>query len=191
MKYLKDLICDLGVVQSSTVLDVSQFLNKKVDPKLMDALGKDFYEHYIDYDFDLFVTVETSGIAPSIFASLYADKPLVIIKKERERKDSEIYVQQESYSFTKDHGYLLTSKKEFLDGKKVILLDDFLAKGSVVTNVDELLKQANASLVSTGICISKNFQEGYTKLRDEGYDLYIQAEIKELDTKSNSVIFND
>lgn len=190
MKLLKDKIIEEGKVISDTKLDVSSFLNHQVDPELMKALGEDFAEVYKDYDFDAFVTVETSGIAPSLFASLYSEKPLVIIKKEDHLKDESVYSQQESYSFTKDHEYYLTVKKEFIENKKVILIDDFLAKGSVAVNCDKLIKQANSELVAIGICISKNYQEGYKKLREDGYDLYIQAELESLDPETNSIKFS-
>lgn len=191
MELLKENIEKYGIVRSERVLDVSAFLNKQVDAKLMEALGKDFAKHYQDYDFDLFVTVESSGIAPSVFASLFANKPLVIIKKEDELKDTSIYAQQESYSYTKNHEYYLTVQKEFVKGKKIILLDDFLAQGSVALNVDKLLKSVDAQLVSIGICISKNFQDGYQRLRDLGYDLYLQTEITYLDTKNKKVVFEE
>lgn len=191
MKLLEEKIIEQGRVRSEVILDVSTFLNAQVDAKLMEELGKDFANHYKDVEFDAFVTVETSGIAPSVFASLYANKPLVIIKKQDKFMDGGIFVQQESYSFTKDHDYYLTVKKEFIQNKKIILLDDFLAQGSVVLNVDKLLKKVDATLVSTGICISKNFQDGYKRLSEMGYDLYIQAALKKLDTESKQVIFED
>ena len=189
MKLLKEKIETYGIVRSERVLDVSAFLNKQVDAKLMQALGQDFADYYADYDFDVFVTVESSGIAPSVFASLFADKPLVIIKKEDVLKDAENYAQQKSYSYTKNHEYYLTVQKEFIENKKVILLDDFLAQGSVALNVDKLVKSANAELVSIGICISKNFQDGYKRLREQGFDLYLQNEIKYLDVENKKVVF--
>ena len=179
MKLLKERIIESGSVRTKDILDVSKFLNAHVDAKLMDALGKDFADYYKDYDFDMFVTVETSGIAPSVFASLYAKKPLLIIKKEGRDLDDAIYVQQDCFSYTKDVSYKLTAKKEFLSNKKVVLLDDFLAQGSVVKNVESLLEKVNSSLVSTGICITKNFQPGY-----------LAVELKSLDPETGTIEFD-
>lgn len=190
MKLLEDIIIEQASVRTELILDVSKFLNAQVDPKLMEELGRDFAEYYKDYDFDAFVTVETSGIAPSVFAALFANKPLVIIKKQAKKLDAEIFVQQESHSFTKNHNYFLSVKKEFIANKNLVLLDDFLAQGSVVLNVDKLFKKVNAKLVSTGICISKNFQDGYKKLTEQGYDIYIQAQIAKLDVENKEVIFD-
>lgn len=190
MKQLKQSIIEQGSVRTEDILDVSKFLNAHVDAQLMDALGKDFAEYYKDYDFDLFATVETSGIAPSVFASLYANKPLLIIKKEGRNLDDSIYVQQDCFSYTKDVSYKLTAKKEYLSNKKVILLDDFLAQGSVVKNVESLLNKVNSTLVATGICITKNFQPGYQALTQEGYDLYAQVELESLNPETGEIKFS-
>ena len=180
MELLKEYILERGFVRTEKILDVSNFLNAQVDAKLMKELGKDFAEHFKDYDFDMFVTVEASGIAPSVFASLYMDKPLVVIKKQSRIMDQDIYVQQESYSYTKDVNYYLSTKSRLIRGKRVILIDDFLAEGSVVRNVDILLEKVDATLVATGICISKNFQPGYNHLKSKGYDVYSQVKLKQL-----------
>lgn len=189
VKELKDKINQLAIVNSEKILDVSLFLNKQVDPFLMEAIGKDFYNQFKDLDYDVILTVESSGIAPAVFASLFAKKPLVIIKKEENKKDKAKYLYQESYSYTKNQSYFLTVLKDLVLNKKVILIDDFLAKGSVVVNVDKLLKQANSKLVGVGICISKNFQEGYNRLKQLDFRLYCQAEILELNTSENKVVF--
>lgn len=186
MKELKEKIIADGKVLSDVALDVSSFLNMQVDAPLMDAIGRDFANHYANYDFDLFVTVESSGIAPSVFASLHANKPLVIIKKSDKLVAGKL--QQACTSFTKQVSYYLTVNEQYIKDKKIILLDDFLALGNVVTNVETLLAKANAKLVSTGILISKNFQPGYQDLINAGKDLYCQAEIEKLDADSNTVI---
>ncbi|QIK69639.1 xanthine phosphoribosyltransferase [Erysipelothrix sp. HDW6C] len=189
MDLLKTKIQSEGIARTTEILDVSTFFNAGVDAVLMDAIGKDFAEKFKNEDFDVFATVESSGIAPAVFASLYADKPLVIIKKNDKELDSEVYVQQASFSFTKNNHYYLTSRKFLLEGKRVILIDDFLAQGSVVTNVEALLHKVNADLVAIGICISKNYQPGYQTLIDAGRNLYCQVQLASLDPETNSIIF--
>jgi len=187
MKQLIDKIKQEGIVLSDEALDVSSFLNMQVDANLMNEIGKAFADHYKDYDFDLLVTVEASGIAPSVFASIHAGKPLVIIKKSNKLIANKL--QQSCDSFTKNNAYYLTVNQDYIQGKKIILLDDFLAMGSVVANVEALLHKANAELVSTGILISKNFQPGYQKLINEGKDLFCLAEIERLDAANKKIIF--
>lgn len=190
MKSLKNVIKEKGVVKTSEILDVSHFLNGVVDASLMSDIGKDFADHFNELDFDIFLTVESSGIAPSVFASLYANKPLVVIKKYPNLLD-ESYIQQASFSFTKKQDYYLTSKKSIIENRRVVLIDDFLAAGSVVENVNLLLKNAGSKLVGVGICITKGFQNGYRLINDKGYNLYSQVVIKSMDPENNQVEYID
>lgn len=189
MKLLEEKIMAEALVRSEDILDVKSFLNESVDANLMNELGKDFAKRFEDYDFDAFITVETSGIAPSVFASFYANKPLIILKKSEDLKNDENVAQEEAFSFTKSKAYYLTVSKESISNGRYILLDDFLARGSVVKNVRKLLEKNNSELVAVGICISKNFQNGYKMLEEEGFDLYAQAQLAKLNPKTKTVEF--
>lgn len=189
MKELEEKIKLLGIPRTTEILDVSAFLNQQVDPHLMKAIGDDFAAHYNDYDFDTIVTVESSGIAPAVFASLALDKPLVILKKDERERDDAVFVQQPSYSFTKGNHYYLTTKSDLIQGKKVILIDDFLAQGSVVMNVEALLRKVDTELVAIGICIAKDYQPGFQILSEKGYDVYCQAHITKLDPEKQTIYF--
>lgn len=189
MNLLKEYIMRHGLVKSASILDVSSFLNMQMEPKLMKEIGKTFAEHYKDVDFDAYITVESSGIAPSIFASLYSDKPLVVIKKFYKKDDSK--VQQHCYSYTKKQDYYLTADEKFLENKRFILIDDFLASGSVVLNVEKLCDKVNSKVIKTGICISKDFQEGMIFLKENGYDVISLAGIKKMDPETGSIEFTD
>lgn len=186
MKALKQAIEDKGLIKTNEILDVSQFLNGIVDAKLMSEIGEDFAQRFKDEDFDIFITVESSGIAPSVFASLYANKPLVVIKKYADLLD-DTFVQQPSFSFTKKQDYYLTSKKALLENKRVILIDDFLAAGSVVENVHALLDKCNSELVGVGICITKGFQNGYKMLSEKGYNLYSQVTLASMSVEDQTI----
>ncbi|MGL5041589.1 MAG: phosphoribosyltransferase family protein [Culicoidibacterales bacterium] len=191
MKLLKEYIIEHGVVLSEHALDVSLFLNEQVDVPLMQAIGKNFAEYYKEYDFDGFITVESSGIAPSVFASLYANKPLVVLKKRPVLLESDKFIQQECTSFTKQNSYFLTTQVKLVANKRLILLDDFLAEGNVVISTEILLNKVNSTLVSTGIAISKDFQQGYQKLKSLNKSLYRLVGIKKLTPSTNKIDFSD
>lgn len=188
MKALLDKIQSSATIISDDMIDVTSFINGNVDAALMHDLGKDFAQHYRNYDFSAFITVESSGIAPSVFAAYYAEKPLVVIKKSTQRLPAP-YIQQACYSFTKQSHYYLSVKETFINDRSFILIDDFLAQGSVVKNVELLLEQKNSSLSAIGICIAKCFQPGYQALKSMGYDLYCQAKIAEMDPDTQNVLF--
>lgn len=189
MKLLKEKILSEGQVRSESILDVSKFINMQVDPELMEAIGAEFANAFKDEDFDAYLTVESSGIAPSVFAALKSNKPLIIIKKDFQVKDN--MLQQACYSYTKKQDYYLTVKQDLIKNKKCILIDDFLASGSVVKNVFKLCEEANAQLVKTGIVISKDFQDGMKHLMETGYPVVSLARVKKMDPSTGSIEFID
>lgn len=190
MNLLKTKIKEVGIVRTESILDVSSFLNMQVDAELMQKVGETFANKFKALDFDCYVTVESSGIAPSVFASIASNKPLVIIKKDHRKKETP-FIQQECYSYTKEQDYYLTVDAKFVENKRCILIDDFLASGSVVRNVEILLEQANASLVHTGIVISKDFQDGMKHLAENGYPVTSLARIEKMDPITGSIDFID
>ena len=59
--------------------------------------------------------------------------------------------------------------KEFLGKEdKVLVIDDFLAKGNALNGLMDILDQAGAELIGCAIAIEKGFQGGGDKLRAEG-----------------------
>ena len=189
MNDLKHAINTQAVVKTDAILDVSAFLNEGIDTNLMNAIGKDFSNHFQDLDVDLFVTVESSGIAPAVFASLHAQKPLVVLKKVDDKKSG--YLQQSCHSFTKNKDYFLAVKADFLAGKRIVLIDDFLAQGSVVNNVEILINNAKGSLVGVGICITKGFQKGYLGLLDRDFKFYSQVIVESMDPDTKIIKFEE
>lgn len=188
MLELKQAIQKYGVVKSDSILDVSRFLNGIVDPQLMEAIGKDFAHHFGSLEYDAFVTVESSGIAPSVFAALHANKPLIIIKKSDKLLDDQ-FAQRACHSYTKKYDYYLSVKKEMIHEKRLLLIDDFLASGAVVENVKALLEANCSQLVGVGICITKGFQDGYKTLQSKGFPVYSQAIINSMDSLTGQVDF--
>ena len=56
-------------------------LNHQIDAKLMHEVGKTFYEQFKDKGVTKILTIEASGIAPAIMASLHFDVPCLFAKK--------------------------------------------------------------------------------------------------------------
>ena len=69
-----------GVVIDEKILKVDGFLNHQIDAKLMNDVGKTFYESFKDAGITKILT-EASGIAPAIMASFHFDVPCLFAKK--------------------------------------------------------------------------------------------------------------
>ena len=63
MLELKEKILSDGEIIEPDILKVDSFINHQVDSEFMDALGKDFAEHFKEYGITKVFTIESSGIS--------------------------------------------------------------------------------------------------------------------------------
>ena len=190
MKILEDRIKQDGRVLGEDVLKVDNFLNHQVDPELMQALGEEFARLFADEKIDKVLTVESSGIAPAVFAALSLQVPMVFARKKKSiTLSSESYV-ADVYSFTKQETNHVMIDKRFLhEGERVLLIDDFLANGQAVTGLMEIADDAKAEVVGVGIVFEKTFQKGRAMLDDQGVHVESLARIAAFE--DGQVVFAD
>ena len=181
MKLLEERIRKEGKALNETVLKVDSFINHQVDAEFMDALGRDFAEHFKDYGITKVFTIESSGIAPALMTAKHLDVPMVILKKQTSKiLQGDVY-QTNITSFTKGTSYELTLYKNYISPEdRILLIDDFLANGEAATGAGRLIGQAGATLAGIGILIEKSFQRGRKRLEDVGFYVYSQARIGRL-----------
>lgn len=183
MKLLEEKILSEGKALNEDILKVDSFINHKVDPALMMAIGQDFAEHFHDHGITKVVTIESSGIAPAIMTAYCMNVPLVIMKKQPSKILNKNLLQTEVTSFTKGTSYELTISAEQIDETDhVLIIDDFLANGEAATGAIRLLRMAHATVAGLGILIEKSFQPGREKLMSQGIHVYSLARIAKLDT---------
>lgn len=172
MKLLEERILTDGVIKEGGIVKVDNFLNHRMDIELINKIGEEFYRLFKDEKPTLILTVEASGIGIACIAAQYFKVPVVFAKKsESKNLDGDIYTSK-VVSYTKGKEYdIRVSKKYISENDRVLIIDDFLAKGKAVLGLCDILKQAGATAVGVGICIEKGFQEGGAILRDMGLRL--------------------
>ena len=181
MQLLEDYIRKHGQIIDEHILKVDAFLNHQVDPQLMKAIALDFKEHFKDKKVTKVVTVETSGIAPSLFLAYELNVPLVFMKKSASRIMQDDNYVTKVHSFTKDIDYqLMVSKKYLNEEDSVIFIDDFMANGEACLGALRLIEEAGAKTAGIGIVIEKSFQDGRKKLEAMGQDVYALARVKKM-----------
>lgn len=75
-------------------------------------------------------------------------------------------------SFTRGTTFdVQVSKKYLQPGDRVLIIDDFLAKGQALLGLLDIVAQSGAEAVGCGIVIEKGFQEGGKMLRERGVRL--------------------
>lgn len=183
MKQLKERIMAEGIVVSSEILKVDGFLNHQVDPVLMEAVGKDFAEHYKDRGVTKVVTIESSGIVPAFLTAKELGVPLLILKKQPSKILYNDLYQTMITSFTKETSYELTMSQKYITEKDhVLIIDDFLANGESATGAVRLIRMAHATVCGVGVLIEKAFGCGREKLTEQGISVYAQARIKTMES---------
>ena len=181
VKLLEERIKKDGKALGKTVLKVDSFINHQVDSEFMDALGKDFAEHFKDCGITKVFTIESSGIAPALMTAKYLDVPMIILKKQTSKILNGKVYQTRVTSFTKGTSYELTLSQQFInENDHVLIIDDFLANGEAATGAIRLIRKAHATIAGVGILIEKSFQPGYEKLTEQGIDVYSLARIAKL-----------
>lgn len=175
-----------GVVIDEKILKVDGFLNHQIDAKLMNDVGKTFYESFKDVGITKILTIEASGIAPAIMASFHFDVPCLFAKKAKPSTLKDGFYSTDIHSFTKNKTSTVIVSEEFLGADdKVLIIDDFLANGDASLGLNDIVKQANATTVGVGIVVEKSFQNGRQRLEDAG--LYVSSLCKVASLKGNKV----
>lgn len=181
MKLLCEKIKAEGIALSDVILKVDGFVNHQVDPVIMQEIGREFAEYYKDKGITKVFTIESSGIAPSVFTALFLGVPMVILKKQTSKILSGDVYQTQVTSFTKGTSYELTLAKKFINEKdNILIVDDFLANGEAAMGAVRLIKEAGASIAGIGILIEKSFQKGRSRLEAEGLAVNSLARISKM-----------
>lgn len=179
MKELEERILKDGNVLGGEVLKVDNFLNHQIDPKLMQSIGNEFAEHFADKGITRIVTIESSGIAPAVFAGLALGVPVVFARKQKSLTLTEDLYSTEVYSFTKKMTSTIVISKKFLEKTdRILLIDDFLANGQAAKGLIKICEEAQAEVVGVGIVIEKSFQIGRQLLEEENHEVYSLARIR-------------
>ena len=192
MKVLLDRIRKDGVVRAGNVLKVDKFLNHQMDVKLFREIGKEFKRRFADAEINKILTIEASGIGIACIVAEYFDVPVVFAKKTQTKNIAgEVYTSKVE-SFTHGKVYDIIVSREFLGkGDKVLVIDDFLAKGAALDGLTTLIKDSGAELVGAGIVIEKGFQDGGERIRAKGVRVESLAIVDSMDETTGEIVFRN
>ena len=172
MQELKERILTEGKVLPGDIIKVDGFLNHRVDCALMSRIADDFAKYFDIENVDLLLTAEASGIALTAVCALRFGKPMVYAKKAKSDNIEGGLFTSEIFSYTyKKKVTLLVAKDWIRPGMRVLVIDDFLARGEALRGLCDIVRQAGAELVGIGCAIEKGFQGGGDHLREMGVNL--------------------
>lgn len=169
MKLLEDRIIKDGEIYPGDVLKIDNFLNHQIDVPFIAELGREFFRLFKDDGITKVLTIEASGISIATLTALNFGVPAVFAKKSgTSNLGNDVYVSS-VYSYThRKTSQVLVSKKFISADDRVLIIDDFLANGSALNALIDIVGQAGATVAGCGIVVEKAYQDGGEKIRSRG-----------------------
>ena len=181
MKKLEERILSDAQVLSDEILKVGSFLNQEIDTDLPQEMAQEIADIYKDCGVNKVMTIEASGIAIAVAVGMAMGVPVVFAKKHKTSNlDGGVY-STVVHSFTHNTDYSVMISRDYLTADdRVLLVDDFLARGKAMRGLMDLCDQAGATKVGAAIQIEKCFGGAGDELRSEGFRVESLAMIESM-----------
>jgi xanthine phosphoribosyltransferase len=181
MKKMEEKILAEAAILPGGVLKVGSFLNQQVDTVFMKEIGEEIRDLFSDEEITKILTIESSGIPIAISAGFAMGLPVVYAKKNKSSNISGDCYSTPVKSFTHGDTNNVVVTKEYLSADdRILIVDDFLAHGSALTGLINIVGQAGATVVGCVAAIEKGFQMGGDSLRAKGYRVESLAIVDEM-----------
>lgn len=192
MNFLEEKILSDGIIKEGNILKVDSFLNHQIDIDIMRKIAEELQKRFAGKKITKILTIEASGIAIASVAAMYFNVPVLFAKKSQSvNVDGDKYSAQ-AYSFThKCNNQVFVSRKYLSPDDKVLIVDDFMALGSAMLALTDIVEQAGAEVVGIGIAIEKGIQDGGDIIRKKGYHLESIAIVDEMDAATHTIKFRE
>lgn len=182
MQELKERIVKEGKVLPGNIIKVDGFLNHRIDTGLLTRIAEEFGKYFNMDEVTMVLTAEASGIALATAVATYFHKPMIFAKKAKSDNIEGGLYQSDIFSYTyKKKVTLLVSQDWIHADDRVLIIDDFMAKGYAMRGLIDIVNKAGATLAGIGVAVEKGFQDGGDSLRREGYPIHSLAIIDEAD----------
>ena len=189
MKMLEDRIRADGIVREGNVLKVDSFINHQMDVPLFREMAREWKRLFAGKPINKVLTIEASGIGIAAIVASEFNVPVVFAKKSMSINLDYNNYETKIQSFTHKKIYNVIVSKKFLTAEDhVLIIDDFLANGSALSALIDLVHQAGAQVVGAGIVIEKAFQPGGALIRGKGVRVESLAIIESMD-EDTGVVF--
>jgi xanthine phosphoribosyltransferase len=174
-------IVEEATVENDRILKIDHFLNHRIEPAFMSAMGTALAERIEQFAPDLLLTAEASGIAPALATAYALDVPLVYAKKYAPVVEPPALSRIVPSPTKGGEMRLVVSARYLQEGMRVALVDDFLANGKTAVALAEIVGDAGAQTVVAGFLVEKLFQAGRAGLEELGIPVIALAQVQRLE----------
>ena len=166
MQALVSRIVQDAVHVGGGIVKVDGFLNHQVDAALMGQIGAAFASRFAPAAPTRVLTAEVSGIAPALATAQALGVSLVFARKQRSAAMTDECYRASVLSRTKGGRVSLLVSRPYLGpADRVLIVDDFLATGSTLDGLVDIVAQSGARLLGIGCVIEKPLENGRERLR--------------------------
>ncbi|MCU0490046.1 MAG: xanthine phosphoribosyltransferase [Chloroflexaceae bacterium] len=170
-----------ATVVNDRILKIDHFLNHRVEPEFMAAMGAELAERLRPFAPDLVLTAEASGIAPALATATALNRPMLYAKKYSPVVEPPALARVIPSPTKGGETMLMVSARYLQAGMRVVLVDDFLANGKTALALAEIVAEAGAQLVAAGFLVEKCFQDGRSELTARAIPIATLAQVERLE----------
>ncbi|MBA3943523.1 MAG: xanthine phosphoribosyltransferase [Herpetosiphonaceae bacterium] len=169
-----------ATVEGDRILKIDHFLNHRIEPEFMSAMGAALADRIRSCAPDLLLTAEASGIAPTLATALALNVPMVYAKKYAPVVEPPALSRIVPSPTKGGDTRLVVASRYLAAGMRVALIDDFLANGRTALALAEIVAEAGAHVVVAGFLVEKLFQAGRGPLVERGIPIATLAQVERL-----------
>jgi xanthine phosphoribosyltransferase len=186
---LVERIIEEATVVDDRILKIDHFLNHRVEPSFMAAMGAAMADRIRRFAPNIVLTAEASGIAPALAVAMALDIPLLYAKKYSPEVEAPALSRIVPSPTKGGHTRLVISGRYLTAGMCVAIVDDFLANGRTALALAEIVADAGARVVVAGFLVEKLFQGGRADLDARGIPIATLAQVERLE--AGRVVMHD
>jgi xanthine phosphoribosyltransferase len=169
LERINAMVREQGKAVGDSIVNVDTLLNHRIDYTFSAYAGALLARAVRDQHIDVILTAEASGISVAVFTAMTINNEqwphpasVVFAKKSRPITLPEGgYYVVDSFSRTKNKPVKLYLGSHVIPkGGKVFIVDDFLAQGTTLEALGDLVQMAEAEIAAFGVVLEKTFEDG-------------------------------
>ena len=151
------------------------------NPSLMNKLGRVIATVYKNKEIDAVVTVATKGIPVAYAIASILNKPVITIRRDNKVTEGTTVAINYVSGSTKKIETMILSKRSLNNHSKVLLVDDFMRGGGVLTGMESLMTEFDVEVIGKVI-----LTQCYDSPREHENDYLYLSKIENIDEYNGS-----
>ena len=151
------------------------------NPSLMNKLGRVIATVYKNKEIDAVVTVATKGIPVAYAIASILNKPVITIRRDNKVTEGTTVAINYVSGSTKKIETMILSKRSLSNHSKVLLVDDFVRGGGVLTGMESLMNEFDVEVIGKVI-----LTQCYDSPREHENDYLYLSKIENIDEFNGS-----